>query len=385
MARVTPPRKKGRVFGQLGRPKLLRKRIPTGEIASGLAVLAFLALAASWVVTRRDAYDPSERDLDVALLGTASSGRELYEKPLQRWRDPSAPVAAAPADLGPFPAILVGGGWRAASRVQEYTPDTLYEKINGQAEQYLKFGFRRLDVLTIERPADGLSIDLYLYDQGSFPNAMGLYAEQRAGKPVERREGLLYTPTSLGATGTFGHHVFHAIGSAPSPAVLEKVDELLHVLAARSAETARPEAFEVLTDRLGLPLEAVSYTPVNAFRLEFAEDFWFGQPEPDRPAKVFVHQAASPTQARALRERLHAAQLGELEVVEESGERSLYRHRYLKTTYALAARGAFVYGVEDHADREGAERLLRALGDAVVPAAPEAEETARYEDGEEAP
>ncbi|HIE72193.1 MAG TPA: glycosyltransferase, partial [Planctomycetes bacterium] len=50
----------------------------------------------------------------------------------------------------------------AVGRPQTFDTEPLYKKINGQAEQYLKFGFTSLTVLELEHPNDGRSLDVFL-------------------------------------------------------------------------------------------------------------------------------------------------------------------------------------------------------------------------------
>jgi len=372
MAKVTPPRKKDRIFNDFRRPKLLRKRIPLAETAAAAAVGAALVLAALWVASRGDAYDPAERDLDTALLVTDTAPRDLYNEPLRRWREPGTAEASAAADLGPLPASLLAGGW-TAGRVQRYTPDTLYQKIDGQAEQYLKFGFRELVVVPLEHPSDGVSLDVFLYDQGPFTNALGLYAEQRGDKPVEAAGPVRFTRTAVGAHGFVGGTVFHVVGTAEGDAVRGKTDEVLAALAGLGTTGATPPAYRALADGLAVPFERVGYTPANAFQLGFASDFWFGALPGQGTARAFVHEDAAPDTASALASRIGEALGAELEPVEASLPFALSRHRYLQTWYALGTKGRFVIGAEDVADRAALEdvmtRLVAALPDDATPSA----------------
>ncbi len=360
-----PPRRKP-VFTEFKRAKLLRKRIPLAEAGSGLAVLLVLLLAAGWVRAQRDNFDPAERDLDLALLEARGAPRELYDRPVQRWRDPATPAASAAAtDLGPFPASLVMSGW-SAGRLQRFSPETLYEKINGQAEQYLKFGFRELVVLPLEHPASGASLDVFLYDQAEAANALGLLAEQRGDKPSEKRGALHYTETGAGAFGAVGSFVFHLVGAPDGPDLRAQTNAALEALTGLAVEADLPAPQRLLIEGLGLSPERIAYTPVNAFQLSFAERFWFGTLDASPTTRAFLHEAESEEAAAALLDRLISEQEAELEALVR-GDRSVsLKHRYLGTYYGMAVEGAWLLGVEDHPDAEAMDATMDRLRSALL-------------------
>lgn len=355
-----------RVLNKLGRPKLLRKEIPNSEaLAGGLLLLALLSMGL-WLRAQRGAYDPGERDIETALLVEQSVIDDLYRPPLKRWRDPSAEVsAAAPIELGPFSPSLLAGGWRTTSNPQVFSPETLYEKINGQAEQYLKFGFVELTVIELEHPGEGRTLDVYLYDQGTFEGSLGVYQEQRGGKPVLEREGVHYTPHDLGAIGMSGRTFFHATGDTPSESIQALTQRVVEGLAELGQADAPPPGFHTLNRGLGVPFERIAYQPTNAFQYRFAQEFWFAQLPEAEPARLFVHAAESPAAAEQLFGKLHEELLEDYDALEASTGRALLQHKFLGTYFGLMHEGAMVFGVEEHPERAGVvaalERLQQAL------------------------
>ncbi|MFQ5653617.1 MAG: DUF6599 family protein, partial [Planctomycetota bacterium] len=258
-----------------------------------------------WLRAQRTNYDPGERDIETALLVAQSVEDNLYKAPLKRWRDPSlGDAGAAPVDLGPFDSSLLAGGWRSASSPLTFDPDTLYEKINGQAEQYLKFGFEKLTVIELEHPGEGRTLDVFLYDQGTFEGSLGIYAEQRGDKPVSEHGSVRYTPNALGAIGMSGRLFFQATGDAPEASIEAMTRRVLRGLAKLGAEDAPPPEFETLNRGLGVPFERIGYQPSNVFQYRFAQRFWFARLESAASARIFVHAAESPVAARELFDKL---------------------------------------------------------------------------------
>jgi hypothetical protein len=79
---------------------------------------------------------------------------------------------------GPFPPL---GDWRELGEVQIYTPDNLYEYINGQAESYLSYNFQELKTQSYEHP-EGYSLTIDVYRHSDPANAFGIYSQE---KPME--------------------------------------------------------------------------------------------------------------------------------------------------------------------------------------------------------
>jgi len=88
---------------------------------------------------------------------------------------------------------LAPAEWKPLGNVTQFTADSLYEKIDGRAEQYIDYKFVRLTCLSLVNAQDSKQfIDVYLYDMGRPAQAFGVFS-------VERSEGL--PSVSLGREG----------------------------------------------------------------------------------------------------------------------------------------------------------------------------------------
>ena len=92
--------------------------------------------------------------------------------------------AASSALRGPDadPALRVLGerGWTLASPVRVFSPETLYEEIDGEAELYLPYGFRRLTVAVVSPPEKrAAQVRVALFRHGSARDAWGVYSLRR--------------------------------------------------------------------------------------------------------------------------------------------------------------------------------------------------------------
>jgi hypothetical protein len=81
----------------------------------------------------------------------------------------------------PMPSAASFEGWTAAEGPIAYVPDTLYEYLDGGAERYLGYGFRRLDHARYQLGDDPLaSVTLDVYDMGNELGAFGIFRSVRA-------------------------------------------------------------------------------------------------------------------------------------------------------------------------------------------------------------
>jgi hypothetical protein len=107
----------------------------------------------------------------------------------------AAAAAAAVDVVGALPPSGAVTGWQAEGKPETYTRDNLWDFIDGGAEYYLAYDFRKVVAQRYTR--GGEAITLELYDMGSAPEAFGVWAsdpppEQPAvGQQSAYAQGLL--------------------------------------------------------------------------------------------------------------------------------------------------------------------------------------------------
>ena len=346
------------------RRSLRRTHVSTGEAAFGICVLILLALIVCWVFSKRDDYDPADRDIETAVLAHDSVADTLYRAPLKRWVDSAGgETGSAVPDLGVFPSAILEGGWRPSSRLQRFDPERLYEKIDGAAEQYIQLGFEELHYLSIEQPEAGLDIGIELYDMARFQNALGIFAAQKdADQAMETRDQTHYYTTEAGAIGVFANFYFRLAGNENTPAIREKALELVAALSSIDAEVGQiPEPFLVLSKGLGIPFGQIAYERGDVFQYNFAKDFWFGQPDTSSGLRYYLHQARDEAAAAALFDKLLENHLLDYTLVERDGNNVILKHQFLDSFLTLHQTGNLVFGVDVAPDVATAEEALGTL------------------------
>lgn len=108
---------------------------------------------------------------------------------------PAIPLAAAAAGEGNGDALvasLAEAGWRPSGEERRFTPENLYEEIDGEAELFLPYDFRSLRVAVFTSPAHpGAELRLEAYLHGGAKEAWGIFSQHRyeGEETVELKEG----------------------------------------------------------------------------------------------------------------------------------------------------------------------------------------------------
>jgi len=346
-----------RVFNPLKR-KVLRRHYSRAELVFGPSFLVVLVLIGAWVLAQENRFDPGERDIDFAVLLKGSVEDNLYRRPTQLWVEPGTVMAGGPTfDLGILPASFLDDGWQPDGRLESYDPSNLYEKINGAAEQYLAFGFKELSYLTVAQ--DNATITLELYDQGSFPNVLGLFAAQGGGaRDVERSGDMFFFRTTVGAIGGVGNYYFKISASTDSAPVVEKAMAMTADLKTLPMSGGgAPLPYQALTTGLDVPFSQVSYVKENVFQYDFLSEFWFA-PAGDGEARMFLHQSGSAKKAADDFASLVEEQSYEYQVIQNEPTRVVLKHEFLNTIFTVILDGPLIYGIDGATDADEADSLI---------------------------
>jgi hypothetical protein len=73
--------------------------------------------------------------------------------------------------------------WRIYDKIIHFTPENLYEKINGRAEYYIAYDVIGMTFACFEKKTDsGSYINLSIYDMGTSINAFGVFSGERSSE-----------------------------------------------------------------------------------------------------------------------------------------------------------------------------------------------------------
>ncbi len=362
--------------------RLLRKQISFAEQLSVIAIAVSLGALVWWVGAQRDAYDPTERDLPVELLSADGPKIRLYHQPLKPWVEPGQASNQAPTlSLGPFPPSLIDANWALAGRIRSFDSSNLYEKINGEAEKFIKQGFRRLHYVVL-RGTDGSEMALELYDQSDIGGSIGIFAAHKpANADIVERVGVTFFTTSVGLIGRTGQFFFRAAADRSTNLVKEKSRALVETLsqltaaaaaapqpvqtAAPAPAPAGPAEMQLLMKALQLKESAMTFEAANVFQFDFAENFWFGQLEGE--SRAFIHVADNSEAADALFTRLLDELAYEHDHVRNTEDGVVLKHKFLGTFFMLSRNGHYLLGAENLTEENQGSGAITRLTKAAQP------------------
>jgi hypothetical protein len=331
-----------------------RRTYSLAEFRWGLAVLAALVAIAVWVRWKGRHADPALFADGTALLKAAA---------------PAAPTAPA-ADRGPLPQALAGPGWRE-DRVAQFDPDNLYVKIDGRADWFKGFGFRRLyDVLLVDEKDPAVTIDVEMYDLARAANALGCYGGERDPKvkPEISDSGLFHIARNALYMAR-GPYYLRVIGSDESPAVTDKLRALADTLGREIQGQPLPWAYGLFVGGMGIDPGKVTYFVENAFSFGFARDVWAARPKgKDDDLELFVVAKATAADARALATQLHKGFLGFGAAAGKLDGVPLVRDQFLNALTAVTTSDRWVLGVRGAASKEMLADQLAGLRQALAQA-----------------
>jgi hypothetical protein len=196
-------------------------------------------------------------------------------------------------------------GWTLYDKVLEFTPESLYEQINGRAELYLSYDVLGLSYAAFDHASDpGLSISLSVYDMGSPQMAFGIYSVERSpgeekvdlGREAYRSNADLYV--------WHGRYYIRAISTDTGELSRQTNLEWVRQVVASLPDTGKTVWGPGLLPGADLIADSLRYFKIDAMGLDFMTDTLTAQyTSDDGPIGVFVSRNASPDAARVVMDR----------------------------------------------------------------------------------
>jgi len=340
--------------------RLLRKHVSLAENQVTLLLLFALAGLVLWVALQKDQYDPQTRDLSIDQLTAAPDTIELYHRPLKSWSESGSQTAEL--SIEPFPSRIIDQQWSAKSRVRQFTADTLFEKINGEADKFMKLGFQNLYYLVLVSE-DRQEIAIELYDQADMGNSMGIFSSHLSGDESMRQEGeLIYFLTSIGAIGRGGKYFFRIAGTEQSDRIRDKAEQIVLAFAdLAQASESTPRALRIFSDGFDIAPAQIAFEGQNVFQYDFVSDVWFGTLDAAANTRLFIHEGNSADEVETLFNSLLSEQQYDYEVIEQGENRVVLLHNYLKNYFVMSRKGRMLYGVENIAELADVPDIMQRL------------------------
>ncbi len=256
-----------------------RTRISRTETAISCILLLLLAGIGVAIYAKGQSYDPGLYRPELTALSVqrpteAQSVESRTDQPGAgggQMPSPGAGVQARPSsglldDLAPQ-------GWKPLENATRFTADTLYEKIDGRAEEYLDYKLVSLTCVSLVNAQDSKQfIDIYLYDMSQPAQAFGIFS-------VERTEGL--PAVTLGREGYRaeasyffwkGRYYVQVLASAKGANIAQVGLNVALALEKRLKDDGEPLwGLKALPEKDRIP-GSVQYFAVDAMSLDFMKE-----------------------------------------------------------------------------------------------------------------
>ena len=286
----------------------------------------------------------------------------LFEVDAAAYTDTQEPVASS----NPFPQPGAAD-WRAPREVSRFTPETLYQKIDGRADAYLQFHALGLTFGTYHNQSapDGL-IDVYWYDMGEPLNAFGIYRAEASPEAAV---------VSIGNDGySTGGAVFFWKGSCYVQVLPTRFDDsdapVALAIAERLAaliENAGGDMWALsILPQSGRVAGSFNYVAKDAFSLDFLSEVFTADYDLDgKRVTLFIHRAADEAAAAALFDRYvrFLKQYGKVVWTEPDSSRLIAGGDVSGMIDVVFAKGRYFGGANGARDLETAKRAVAAFYD----------------------
>lgn len=294
------------MFGGSGKRKgFARIQIsPTEKRLSWMLLLLIAGIGAA-IYLKGQRYDPYLFSLDQSLLAgvqaqavRAQPDRLVYEEEEGEVQSGESPRGAENSSSGLLDG-LAPEGWQPMGSAEQFTSETLYEKINGRAEQYLAYNVAGLTCVSLTDGSDeSRFIDIFVYDMGHPPQAFGIYS-------VERSEG--QPAVDLGRDGYRvessiffwkGRYYAQVLASELGPELQQTAQGIARKLDARLQDTGEAVwGFSALPEKDRIP-DTMQYFMKDALSLDFLKNTYTARYQKgDAEVTAFLSKQASPDAA----------------------------------------------------------------------------------------
>ena len=282
----------------------------------------------------------------------------------------TAPKSEISFDL----SSLVPAGFETLSKIEVYSSENLYEKINGKAPLYTESGFEKLFTQRlVSKNDETLLMELYVYDMGTVKNAFSVYSTQRRPEAETLPAFAFAYRTSNALYLAHGKYYIELVGFSESAELFRAMVE--------AAENIRSElAVDKVTEIAELSLfPAENIVPggiklylANAFGSEELTDtftcrYKFG----DETITAFLSRRPDPQDAQLTAESYYNFLIDNGGVAKPTTNKTIKAKAidFYGTTEIVFATGPFVGGVHEAENQQSAEKLTVKLIDKLSEAA----------------
>jgi hypothetical protein len=187
-------------------------------------------------------------------------------------------IPASKADLDEIVTAITPQGWKIHDMILRFTPENLYQLINGRAEFYLAYDVVKMNFTRFEKNEDSDSfINVSVYDMGSPTNAFGVFSIERVQVSEELKIGRALYRSGKDYYMWKGRYYIHIMPSSDSVEL-----KLIAMELAKKLDDSLWDSGEPVWGLSALPKEnliphSVRYYLVDAMALDFMKNTYLAE------------------------------------------------------------------------------------------------------------
>lgn len=302
--------------------------------------------------------EPASRSFQTADSRSAGGGAKSksHSKP----SDGAEQANLSSMESSLLPVSITDGGWGIVGRPREFDSRSLFAIINGEAEKFLKEGFVSMHYITVQGRNNQEQITVELYDQGSIEGSLAVFSEYLfEDVEIRQHNGSVYILIDGSAVGRVDRYFFRLSGSGESGSIIRKTEQIAQALSELSGSgDSLPAEYNVLTGYFSVDPRHIVFQGRNVFQLDFANRFWFGRPDPTKPARLFIHKSDSTEQNNRLYEQLLEELAFDYTIKTKKPDVAVMQHAFLNTWFSLGRKGKHLFGIENEKSEAAAMETL---------------------------
>jgi len=265
----------------------------------------------------------------------------------------------------PKAAISLPQGMKPMTPSEVFTPDTLFEKINGKAELYLSAGFKQLLCQRIQSDHDPeLWMEAFIYEMETASNAFSVFSMQRrdGGMPTDLSDFSYQTENAFFITQ--GSFYLEVIGSQANPEMKQLITAFLkHFIKNAISDKDGFSEISLFPDSCSDPNQ-ISMIPSSAFGFDKLDNVYTSRcMVTGKELMIFLSNRGSAENARKLADEYGAflktfggkevpltQKLGDSRLIEIFGSYELF-----------FTSGRYLLGVHEAGSQDAAESMAATL------------------------
>jgi hypothetical protein len=311
-----------------------------GETAIAVCALGAMAAVLAGVCIQQSRFDPA------VMLASAGA---------------AAPAQAMPGLLEKWPA-----GLSAMSEPEAFAPATLSDKIDGKGELYLSAGFVSLrDQRVRFAGGAGSWMEMFVFDMGLPANAFSVFSSQRRPKAADAGIADYSYEADNELCLVHGRFYVEMVCSDSSNAAMRAAESLAraYVAATTVAEHANVGAEQALFPPEGLIPGSIALVPSDVFGFDRLRNVFVARyRDGANEVTLFAAKRGAPDEAARAAGELRGFFVADCGGTETPAPQGAAIIDLGGSFEAVFARGPYLAGVHQAADREAAQRWLAVLG-----------------------